>query len=254
MIKGIIRWGVWLFRQNNINRCASGSTKPFRLGSCKPWHEDGGQFKRYMNSYIHADKAIFDRGHFSELYMAAFGVAGMAWALKKWMPLLNMFLILFSYLCSCPEDILIQRYYSRSMIRLSTVMIDSCSIKSCRFTHPSKCFAIRFNSLISCDAMVEKVMSILNKFSIPRSFHHLGEYKNYFWSAEYDHGIKHCLNFRILGFSNWWKLLIIIFIIQSSYCSIIFFSKCKLFFANAELPIHLLCAFTNSSNFCAISF
>jgi thymidylate kinase len=126
-------------------------------------HEDGGQFKRYMNSYIHADKAIFDRGHFSEIVYGGLWRGGHGMSTQEVNALteyvFNNFLVIFAH---APEDILIQRYYSRSydqIINSDELTVVQSSLADL-LTHPN---VLQYDStsLISCDAMVEKVMSIL---------------------------------------------------------------------------------------------
>ncbi len=78
-------------------------------------HEDGDQFKRYMNSYVNAHKAIFDRSHFSEMVYGDLWRGGHGMSTQEISDLndyvYSNFLVVFAY---APENILKERYHSRS--------------------------------------------------------------------------------------------------------------------------------------------
>jgi thymidylate kinase len=126
-------------------------------------HENRDQFKRYMNWYINSDKAIFDRGHFSEIVYGDLWRGGHGMSTKEIDALneyvFNNFLVVFAY---APEDVLKQRYHSRSydqIIKSHELAIVQSHLENL-LTHPN---VLKYDStsLIARDTMVEKILLLI---------------------------------------------------------------------------------------------
>ncbi|MBY0110171.1 MAG: hypothetical protein K2X90_03615 [Candidatus Babeliaceae bacterium] len=127
-------------------------------------HRDGNQFDRYMSHYLHADKVIFDRGHFSEIVHGNLWRAGHGMSTKEVNDLneyvFTNFLVIFVH---APEEILKERYYARAFNQI--IKSDELAIVQSRLaallTHP---YVLKYDSssLNERDVMVEKVLLLLN--------------------------------------------------------------------------------------------
>lgn len=118
-----------------------------------------------MNSYVHAHKAIFDRGHFSEIVYGDLWRGGHGMSTQE-IDALNdyvysNFLVVFAY---APEDILKERYHSRSYDQI--IKSDELAIIQSRLkvllAHPN---TLKYDSvsLIARDAMVEKILLLIEQ-------------------------------------------------------------------------------------------
>jgi thymidylate kinase len=78
-------------------------------------HKQGNQFERYIKHYVQTDRAIFDRGHFSEIVYANAWRGGhdfKTWelnALNEYA--LEHFIVVFAHV---PPDVLKMRYQERN--------------------------------------------------------------------------------------------------------------------------------------------
>ncbi len=114
MIKGIIVEGSDCSGKTTLINILHGHLSHSGWNIVNLGHEDGDQFERYMNSYMRADKAIFDRGHFSEIVYGDLWRGGHGIKTQK-VDALNEyvfknFLVIFVH---APEEVLKERYCSR---------------------------------------------------------------------------------------------------------------------------------------------
>jgi len=100
--------------------CSGKSTVVERLKNMLHWdskalqHQEGNQFQRYLREYAHADKVIFDRGHFSEEVYSLLWRKGSPFSVqeKDILAALCQQMMLIIFVCP-PVEIMKRRYRQR---------------------------------------------------------------------------------------------------------------------------------------------